>query len=300
METARKKLNTGTVVEVAVNSVDLPTDGGIRQYYNETTLDELGKSISDHGALYPIIVSSKAQGRYELVVGSRRLRIAKKLGFEKIQAVVLSSIDDQQRLEIALAENLHREDLTPFEEARVILKLINDYKTSLKDVAKKIGRSEIFVRQRLQLLSLPRQIQKMVAERKISLSHVSVLATLSSPEEQIRIAQEAAENDLAGDELTTLIQERRKEELTARRGRKPKSAGVAEKKTSPKPEPVKPKKIGWKKFTAERVSLKVLGFVRWLEAVQPEMAKLSLLEQIATQKAIHELIAISNKFLPKK
>lgn len=292
-------------MEIPISLVDLPADGGIRQHYNEVSLDELAKSTSDLGAIYPIMVRDKSGGRYELIVGSRRLRVAKKLGFEKIWATVLSGVDDRRRLEIAFAENLHREDLTPFEEARVILKFINDYKMSLGDIAKRVGRSEIFVRQRLQLLSLPREIQKMVAERKISLVQASTLAALNSPEEQVRLARKTIESDLADEELTTLVREGRKARPVVlekpKRGRPPKST---EEKAQPKPKvkPASPKKpFGFRmgKLTGERLNLKVLGFARWLEAILPEVKQMPLPDRLAVQKPIRELMEVAKNYLPK-
>lgn len=236
-----QRINYGRVVDVLVDRV-IESTVILRQTYDEGSLKELGMSIDERGLIYPILVDALPDETYGLIVGSRRLRSAKKLKLKTIPAVILNKMSTQEKLELALAENLHREDLTPFEEAWAILKLVNEYKLTLKQVAKCIKRDETFVRRRLQLLSLPQEVQGLVAEKKLNLTHVNTLTALTEPADQIRFARRIVEQHLNDGEFRTMIEE----ELGRPRTRKEKA------------------------FSWERSALKAKSFARYLGAVLPE------------------------------
>lgn len=235
------KITNHKLAEIPINKIH-NSELGTRKFYDEETLDELGKSISENGLIYPIVVKLLTNEEYELVIGSRRLRTGRKLKLETIPAFIISDLDDRGHLKLMLAENLHREDMTPFEEAWAILKLINDYKMNLKSVAKEIGRKETFVRGRIQLLSLPKEVQGLISHKKLGIGHTKILASLKSSENQIRFANVAAKNKLSEEELSMEVQNRLGDKKTARLNSK-------------------------NTFNYKRISLKVNSFTKWLEMV---------------------------------
>lgn len=249
-----KKLNYGLIVQVPTKAVR-EGEYAIRKYYNPVTLDELGASISEMGTIYPIVVKDHKGGKYELIIGSRRLRAAQKLRLEKIPALVTSDVDGRQMLELALSENLHREDLTPFEEAWAIMKLINDFGMSLQRVAKSIGRSEGFVRQRIQLLSMPKDVQALVSKGQLSMGHVDVLVGLPSATEQQEFATTAVKDGLSYSDLATLVQKELQARKAVVRGRRPRRRGPQE-------------------LTGRKVSLRIIRFTGWLKTVMPEVLRM--------------------------
>lgn len=184
----------------------------VRRFYDDATLGELELSFAQQGQIYPVIVRAieDVPNAFELFAGTRRFKAAERLKVEDIPAVVMSKVSDQRALEIALSENLQREDLTPFEEAWVILRLTKEYKQGMGEVAKCLGKSEQFVRRRLQLLSLPQEIQELIADRKLSLAQVETLVSVKSPSERVKLAQSVAKHSLSDGELVTLIRERTK------------------------------------------------------------------------------------------
>lgn len=200
-----KLYSQSNIQEILVSAVRV-TDISLRKTYDEEKIGELGASIEEMGTLQLIIVRPTREGVYELIIGSRRLRVAQQKGVEKIIACVVSGVDDQMALEMALAENLHREDLTPFEEALAILKLFRDYHLSEQQVSERIGKSRRFIQRRLQLLSLPKEIQQLVSERKLGVRHVDTLAGLPNEEKQIEYAQKSVQEGFTADELCTALQ----------------------------------------------------------------------------------------------
>lgn len=235
-----KKLNFNNTKDIPVNKI---TEGNfaIRKYYPEESLNELVLSFTENGVLQAVVVEALSGGKYELIIGSRRLRAAKKIKLTTIPAVIVSGIDGRTKLELALAENLHRADLTPFEEALAILRLINEFKMTPAQVAKRIDKEESFVRRRLQLVSLPQEVQKLIADEKISLSHVSTLVNLGTPELQAQFARTAVRHNLDEQELKMFIQDELKTKVEERKQR----SGTT----------------SWKK-----VGLKIAIFTRWLKS----------------------------------
>jgi ParB family chromosome partitioning protein len=280
---ASEKVGLKNVVALSPNSVVLPKYN-IRQSYDGESLSDLQKSVSENGTIYPIIVRQK-DNAYELIAGSRRLRAAQQLGLKLINAIVLSDVDDRRSLEIALIENIQREDLTPFEEARVILKFVNDYKMALKDIAQKLGKSVPFVRSRLQFLSLPADVQKLVAERKLSLSQAMLLTSFDSDDEQIELAKEIVEDDLSQDEAETLIKEARKQKPTP--GKEKTSAIKL------------PKRFKKDKVSGKKIRLKIVEFNNWLCETLPQASRALPLEQERIRSSLAELSRKIDQFLKK-
>lgn len=178
----------------------------LRTEYAEEQLEELSCSLVDQGQLQPIVVQLAENGDYELVIGSRRLRAAKRKGQSGIAAYVIEKRSPVQLLFIALAENLHRADLNPFEEAHGFLRLMKEFGVSLPEVSRGVNKPEAYVRSRLQLLSMPEPVVQMIADKVIPFNSVRVLARLPTGEDQVRFAKMVAQNHLSVSELGDRVQ----------------------------------------------------------------------------------------------
>jgi ParB family transcriptional regulator, chromosome partitioning protein len=196
----------------------------LRTEYEPESLGELGDSMEDKGQLQPIIVQQGEDDWFDLVIGSRRLRAAKAKGHRDVVAYVIDKREPVELLFIALAENLHRRDLNPFEEAQGFLRLTKEFNLDLKDIAKGVNKPENYVRGRLQLLSMPEEVVEMVAEQKLPINSVRTLARLPTGEDQVRVARSAVKHHLSQSELQAQVrqelsepprQERESHELTS-------------------------------------------------------------------------------------
>ena len=181
--------------ELSVSQIE-PNPNQPREYFDEEALVSLTASIAELGVLQPVLVRPLGQDRYELIAGERRWRAAKRAGLPAIPAVV-RKIDDTSSLEQAVVENLHRQDLNPLEEAGAYKQLIEDFKLSHDDVARRVGRSRSAVSNMLRLFQLPPAIQKLVADSQLSAGHARAL--LGTPD---RAFQEALARRAVGDQLS--------------------------------------------------------------------------------------------------
>lgn len=171
--------------------------------FNQDSLNELAESIKIHGVLQPILARRIAEG-YEIITGERRFRAAKQAGLTTIP-VVIEEAGDRERLEIALIENLQREDLNPIELARGIKNLIEDFGLTQEEAAAGIGKKRSTVSNLLRLLELPAAIQDFLQEGKLSLGHAK--AILTAPEQEwLALAQKVVTNSLSVRETEKLAQ----------------------------------------------------------------------------------------------
>ena len=159
-------------------------------------MEELAASIRLHGMVQPIIVRPLEDGSYEILAGERRFQAARRAGLEKVPALVREA-DDGAALEIALVENLIREDLSPIDEARAFAALIETYGLNQEQVAGRVGRSRSAVANTLRLLALPGEVQEMVSEGSLSEGHARALLRLADPGDQIALARAAKEEGLS-------------------------------------------------------------------------------------------------------
>jgi len=145
-----------------------------RKVFAPAQLEDLLTSIQEHGILQPLIVTKVEDGGYELIAGERRLRAAKMLGLKKVPVIVRSATQ-QQKLELALIENIQRQDLNPVEEAQAFHALIDQFSLRQEDVAKRVGKSRSHIANTLRLLELEEEILRALSEEKISRSHARTL-----------------------------------------------------------------------------------------------------------------------------
>ena len=184
--------DSSNVTEIPLAEIQ-PNRAQPRKDFDEKALAELTESIRNYGVVTPIIVKPIPSGGYMIVAGERRFRAAMNAGLFSIPAVI-RSMSEQEASEIALVENLQREDLNPIEEARGIKQLIDDYGYTQEEAAAKIGSSRPSVTNALRILSLPEDVISLLETGKISTGHAKALLSLQDPELISAIAKEVAEN----------------------------------------------------------------------------------------------------------
>ncbi len=164
-----------------------------RKVFDEDALNELASSIKLHGVIQPIVLNDNGDGTYLIIAGERRYRAAKKAGLEKIPAVV-KNYTDRQIKEIAIIENLQREDLNPIEAARAIKQLMEEYKLTQEAVAERIGKSRPNIANVLRLLTLYPDVMTMVEEGKLSAGHARALVVVEDHLLQLKLANQAVKD----------------------------------------------------------------------------------------------------------
>jgi ParB family chromosome partitioning protein len=185
---------TEPTTEVPTDLID-PSLLQPRSVFDEAKLDELAKSITANGVVQPVLLRRKG-ARFELIAGERRWRAAIRAGLEQIPAV-LRNVSDEKVLEIALIENIQREDLNPIEEARAYKKLIETLGLTQESVAERVGRDRSYVTNYLRLLRLPDDIQELVQSGRLSTGHARTLLGVDRVDTQRRIARKILEQDLS-------------------------------------------------------------------------------------------------------
>ena len=208
------------ILEIPVGQLD-PNPDQPRQTFDDESLAQLAESIREQGVLQPLLVVPSAEGRYRIIAGERRYRAGRLAGMETLPCIV-KDIDVIRQMEIALIENLQREDLNPMETAKGIQELMKQCGYTQEKVSVRLGKSRPAVANLLRLLSLPEEITEMVRDGRLSAGHARVLAGLSSREEQIRLGRKAAEEGLSVRQLEQLASTSR----TAKPERKRKPASL--------------------------------------------------------------------------
>lgn len=187
----------------------LPNPHQPRLNFDEKKLDELANSIREHGILQPLIVTRVEHG-YELIAGERRLQAAKKVGLTTVPVIVRAA-GEQEKLELAIIENIQRHDLNPIEEAKAYLRLTDEFHLSQEAVAEKMGKSRSVVANTLRLLTLPVEIQRAVAGGQLSEGHAKALLSIENSEKQ-----RALFDLIIKDELTVRETEGKAREVSVR------------------------------------------------------------------------------------
>ena len=209
---------------VSLLSSDAPTrQGSVRQIpldriesnpeqprvtFVQETIDELASSIREHGVLQPILVRPLRPGTFQLIAGERRWRAARQAGLDTIPALV-EEIDDETALEIAIIENLQREDLSPLDEAAMYDRMIRDHGYSIRKLAEKLGKDKGYLENRLRLADAPEEVRELVSLRKDTLSHAYELLKVGDPKKRRRLADQVARGELSLVRLRERIEGRR-------------------------------------------------------------------------------------------
>lgn len=167
-----------------------------RKEFDEKALSELAESITKHGLLQPLVVRPLTLGGYQIVAGERRYRACRMAGITEVP-VIIRELNDSETMELALIENLQREDLTAIEEAEGYKVLMDEYSFSQDEVAQSVGKSRPAVANALRLLKLPQSIRELVLENKISAGHARALLSLEDEQLMVELAEEIIKKDLS-------------------------------------------------------------------------------------------------------
>jgi len=185
-----------------------------REDFGYQELEDLINSIREHGILQPLIVSKIDEENYELVAGERRLRAAKMLNLKTVPAII-RPVRDQEKLELALIENIQRKDLNPIEEAQAFQKLISEFGLTQEEVAKRIGRSRPSVANTLRLLNLPEEIQKALRSGTIKESHARTLLSIVDPKIRLKYFAKILKNEMTLREAEKIVKKARGKRILA-------------------------------------------------------------------------------------
>jgi len=193
------------VFELGVDQIE-PNKNQPRRTFNEQSLSELADSIREFGIIQPIIVRRlNGEERYEIITGERRLRAAKQVGLTSIPAIINVNIDDTSSLVMALIENIHRENLSPIEQAHTYKQLLDEFNITHEDLSKKVGKSRATITNSIRILNLPVSVQKLIDEGKVTTGHAKVLVSLKKADDQLLIAELIIKNDLSVREVEKIV-----------------------------------------------------------------------------------------------
>ena len=191
-----------------------------RTRFSEQRLEELAQSIQNNGVIQPILVRSKASG-FELIAGERRWLAAKKAGLSRIPAIV-REIPDDRVLELALVENIQRQELNPIEEANAYMRLLETLGIRQEELAQRLGKDRSSVTNQLRLLKLPPDLQLLVEEEKLSMGHARCLLGLETADSQRALARKIIERKMSVREVERAIQQAKNLDSATRKAAAPK------------------------------------------------------------------------------
>ncbi|MBQ1507220.1 MAG: ParB/RepB/Spo0J family partition protein [Ruminococcus sp.] len=181
--------NSNQVTSVSIYLIDNNADQP-RKTFNDDKLKELAESIEQHGVIQPIVVQ-KNNDRYKIIAGERRFRAARLAGLNEVP-VIIREMSEQEVLEVALIENLQRENLNPIEEAAAIKALIDEHDLTQEEVARRLGKSRPAIANSVRLLNLPETIRQLLSEGRLQAGHCRVLASIPDEDLMVKTARQAA------------------------------------------------------------------------------------------------------------
>ncbi len=190
------------ILHVAIEQVK-PNPFQPREDFNQQNIDELAQSIKEKGVIQPLLVRRRGDN-YELIAGERRLRAAKSMGFKEIP-VIAREVSDQDSLELALIENIQREELNPIEEAHAYQHLMEKFQVTQEKISEVLGKSRVAITNTLRLLKLPHEIQSEMKKGRISFAHGRALLEIADLNHQRKMAQDIISKGLSVRELENLI-----------------------------------------------------------------------------------------------
>jgi ParB family chromosome partitioning protein len=207
----------GNFINIGINKIK-PNSQQPRKNFNEAKLKELADSIRENGLIEPIIVTkSIVPGEYELIAGERRLRASKLAGLKEIKAIVANFASDKDRLDLALTENLQREDLNPIEEALAYKKYQEEYQYTQEQIAQIVKKSRSVITNSMRLLNLPKEVQSLISTGKISSGHGRMLASIDDEQKIQELVKQILENGLTVREIEFAVSSTKKDKLPKER-----------------------------------------------------------------------------------
>ncbi len=200
-----EKVDNKSPLMVKLSEVE-PNREQPRKHFDEETLQELADSIKKYGVIQPLLVEKKEK-YYEIIAGERRWRAAKLAGLKEIP-VVLKELSEQEKMEIALIENIQREDLNPIEEAQAYKRLLDEFHLKQEDVANSVSKSRSAITNTMRLLKLDERVQDMVAGEELSAGHARALLSISDVDKQYELALKIVEKGLSVREVEALLKKK--------------------------------------------------------------------------------------------
>lgn len=189
-----KLKSSGSIILIPVDSI-VPNPNQPRKVFNQNELDSLSASIKNNGIIQPLVTRKTSDGRYELISGERRFRAAKNIGLETVPCIVMSVSDEQSAL-FAIIENVQRDNLNFFEEAESILKLSEIYNMSQFDIAKKLGKSQSYLSNKMRLLKLSCELRGVITENSLTERHARALLKLDNDVDRLKALLHIIEKQL--------------------------------------------------------------------------------------------------------
>ncbi len=206
--------NNNSIVHITIESLT-PRKNQPRKNFDAEALSELANSISVHGVLQPIIVRDMKNGAFEIIAGERRYRASKLAGLSEVPCIIIEA-DELQAAQVALIENIQRENLNPMEEAKAYKALIDNYGMSHEEVAAKVGKSRSAITNSMRLMDLPPAIMDLLANGELSAGHCRALLGLQKKENMEEIANRIIKRNLSVREVETLIKKINSPEISKR------------------------------------------------------------------------------------
>lgn len=176
-----------SLIEVEIERI-LPGEAQPRLGFNEASLRELAQSIKEKGIIQPIVLTRVGDGTFRIIAGERRWRAAKLAGLEKVPAIV-KDVSPREAVEIALIENIQREDLDPVETARAFEKLINEFSLTQEELSQRVGKDRATIANYLRVLRLPEEIRNYLREGLITLGHAKAILSIDNEEKQLELCK---------------------------------------------------------------------------------------------------------------
>ena len=167
-----------------------------RRTFNDSSIEELSRSVREHGIIQPLVVTKLGDNKYRLIAGERRFRAAQKAGLATVPVVIKETMADTDILQVALIENIQREDLNPIEEAYAYHQLHEEFGLTQEEISKRVGKERSTVANFLRLLRLPDPVKKLLAAGKLSMGHARAILAVESPKKQEQLAERVVKRNL--------------------------------------------------------------------------------------------------------
>ena len=194
------------VAEVPIDQI-APNPYQPRKTFNEASIDELARSVKQHGIVQPLVVT-RAGDRFKLIAGERRYRAAQRAGLHTVPVVIKEMMQEGDALQIALIENIQREDLNPMEEAMAYRQLHEEFGLTQEEISRRVGKERSTVANFLRLLRLPESVKKLLASGQLSMGHARALLAVDSAKKQEQLAERVVKRDLNVRQTEMLAAER--------------------------------------------------------------------------------------------
>ena len=179
-----------------------------RKAFNEASIEELARSVRQHGIVQPLVVTKTGDNKYRLIAGERRFRAAQRAGLSRIPVVVKETMTDSDVLQVALIENIQREDLNPIEEAYAYHQLHEDFSLTQEEISKRVGKERSTVANFLRLIKLPDSVKKLLASGQLSMGHARAILAVDSAKKQEQLAERVVKRNLNVRQTEMLAAER--------------------------------------------------------------------------------------------